>query len=270
MTAQVVGCYSETGGIGKTTAAVSIAMAAARSGLQVVLIDLDPRGATTKWLGIEPREPGLDMSAILADPDPVGWVEDMAVHTARDGHWHPNLLAIPSGRALGRREREPDAGGIGRLATALQGNPADVVVVDFPNRPGGYLVLNGLEACDDIVYPAMLTEDGLDGVDGAVTTVRRYLRARAAERPFREAGVLVTQTHSGAVMSRHSKMILAELIDAYGDLVLEPHIPNRVIVSEAKAAKRFYGEFGNGVAIAEAYDTIVRTHLIHSLKERAA
>ena len=71
--------YSEAGGATKTTTAVSLAVALAEQGNDVTLIDLDPRGASTKWLGVEPSGPGLHVGAILADPNPDGWVGDLAV-----------------------------------------------------------------------------------------------------------------------------------------------------------------------------------------------
>jgi chromosome partitioning protein len=45
---QKIMVYSESGGVSKTTTAVSLAMTAALEGKRTVLIDLDPRGAATR------------------------------------------------------------------------------------------------------------------------------------------------------------------------------------------------------------------------------
>ncbi|MDQ1448716.1 MAG: chromosome partitioning protein [Actinomycetota bacterium] len=46
--------YSIKGGVGKTTAAVNIAYEAARSGVRVLLWDLDPQGAATFFFRVKP------------------------------------------------------------------------------------------------------------------------------------------------------------------------------------------------------------------------
>ena len=66
---QVIAVYSEAGGVSKTTTAVSLAMSAALMGKRVVVIDLDPRAAATKWLNIQPVGEGLDVGAILASAE---------------------------------------------------------------------------------------------------------------------------------------------------------------------------------------------------------
>lgn len=62
---QTVMVYSESGGVSKTTTAVSIAMIAAERALRTLLVDLDPRAASTKWLNVEPSEEGLHVGATL-------------------------------------------------------------------------------------------------------------------------------------------------------------------------------------------------------------
>jgi cellulose biosynthesis protein BcsQ len=96
---QVVGCYSETGGVTKTATAVSIAVVVAQEYPDelVLLGDLDPRGAATKWTGAAPREPGLDMSAILGQDDVKGWADELAVSLDPAKGWPGNLRVIPSG-----------------------------------------------------------------------------------------------------------------------------------------------------------------------------
>lgn len=51
---KVVACYSLKGGVGKTAAAVNFAFAAAEMGDRVLLIDLDPQGASSYYYGAEP------------------------------------------------------------------------------------------------------------------------------------------------------------------------------------------------------------------------
>src|SRR3954452_4764852 len=95
--------YSETGGATKTTTAVALAVCLALRGRRVLLVDLDPRAAATKWLGVEPKGDGLHVGAILAEPEPIGWAEQLAVPAP----WPrvPTLRVLPSGRSVSNREK---------------------------------------------------------------------------------------------------------------------------------------------------------------------
>lgn len=253
---QVLASYSESGGATKTTTAVSLAAISAEQGRRVVLVDLDPRAAATKWLDVEPVGKGLHVGAILAEEDPAGWAAELAVPSS----WSPNLRVIPSAREVSLREKEQADHVEVRLRAALDGLDADLVVLDCPNRQGGPLILNALTAADSVVYAAKLDEDGLDGVDGAVTTVRRFhaTRARIGLPPtVHEAGIVVGAVRE-TVMTRNARRALAELRESYPQLVLEPFVPDRVIVGEARAARQFYGRYDKGRAVHCAYQALAR------------
>ncbi|MCU0260607.1 MAG: ParA family protein [Ilumatobacteraceae bacterium] len=55
---KVVATYSIKGGVGKTTAAVNLAHAAAADGARVLLWDLDPQGAATFFVRVRPKVKG--------------------------------------------------------------------------------------------------------------------------------------------------------------------------------------------------------------------
>ena len=187
---QTLMVYSESGGVTKTTTAVSLAMVAATEGREVVLVDLDPRAASTKWLGVQPSAEGMHVGAILGDENPEGWAEDLAVPSG----WHSNLRVIPSARNVSNREADRADHAELRLKISLTGLPADVVVIDCPNRQGGPLTLSALNAADTVVYAATATSDGIDGVEGARRTVAQFRRHRqqlGAPNTLTEAGIVV-------------------------------------------------------------------------------
>lgn len=253
---EVVAVYSETGGATKTTTAVSLAVAAALRGWDTVLIDLDPRAAATKWTDVQPKERGLDVSAILADPNPEGWAEELAV----PARWEqvPKLRIVPSGRAVSNREKTAEDHADVRLRVSLNDIRAHKVVLDLPNRQGGVIIQNALEAADKVVYAGKLDEDGLDGVEGARTSVLRFKRHRAtlgAVDRLHEAGIIIGAWRD-TVPTRDARRAEEEFAAAYGDLVLDPKVPERVIVREARSAGDYYGFYGKGQIVHEAYDVL--------------
>lgn len=248
--------YSEAGGATKTTTAVSLAVALAESGRHVILIDLDPRGASTKWLGVEPSAPGLHVGAILADPEPIGWVGDLAVPSLwkRCG----DLRVVPSHRQVSNREKSSEDHAELRLLQGLQGVDVDEVIIDAPNRQGGPLIQNALNAADQVVYAGKLDEDGLDGVEGARTSVQRFRESRrmlGASDTLTEAGIVVGMVRD-TILTRDSRRVRDIFSSEYGDLLLMPMIPERVVVREARAAGDFYGWYPAGERVYDAYRQI--------------
>lgn len=251
---QTLMVYSESGGVTKTTTAVSLAMVAAAEGRQVVLVDLDPRAASTKWFGVQPSEEGMHVGAILGDENPEGWAEDLAVPSG----WHPNLRVIPSARNVSNREADRADHAELRLKTSLTGLSADVVVIDCPNRQGGPLTLSALNAADTVVYAATATSDGIDGVEGARRTVAQFRRHRqqlGAPDTLTEAGIVVGGVKE-TIMSRAAVASLEEL-RATG-LFLEPLIPDRAIVQEVRISGEWYGNYRKGARVLDAYTAIAK------------
>ncbi|WP_327015685.1 ParA family protein [Cryobacterium sp. GrIS_2_6] len=245
--------YSESGGVTKTTTAVSIAMIAAEQGKRTVLVDLDPRAASTKWLDVVPAGDGLHVGAILGDEDPQGWGEDLAVRTA----WSENLRVIPSARNVSNREADRADHAELRLRTALEGISADLVIIDCPNRQGGPLTLSALNAADTIVYASTATSDGVDGVAGARRTVAQFHHSReriGAPVTLTEAGIVCGGVRE-TIMSRPAVASIEELRET--GMLLLPLVPERAIIQEVRLTGDWYGNFRKGAPVLGAYQAIV-------------
>ncbi|KQO98933.1 ATPase [Leifsonia sp. Leaf264] len=251
---RVVMVYSEAGGVSKTTTAVSLAMSAALAGKRVVLIDLDPRGASTKWLGVEPKEKGHHVGAILAnDEDTAGFAEELALPTT----WSPNLRIIPSSRSVSNREADRVDHSELRLARSLKDLEADVVIIDCPNRQGGMLTLSALNAADTVIYAAKPDVDGVDGYLGAKDSVQKFIESRnriGAPVNLSEFGIVVSGLPT--IPSRIAKFTIAEL-EATGELIY-PIVPERVIVKEMRSTNEWYGNYEKGDPVAAAYAELER------------
>ncbi|MBF4619474.1 ParA family protein [Clavibacter sp. VKM Ac-2873] len=250
---QTVMVYSESGGVSKTTTAVSLAMIAASQGRRTVLVDLDPRAASTKWLNVEPSGEGLHVGAILGNEDPQGWAQDLAVSTT----WSENLRVLPSARNVSNREADRADHAELRLSVSLDGIEADLVVIDCPNRQGGPLTLAALNASDTVVYASTASSDGIDGVRGARRTVQQFRESRIrinAPVALHEAGVVVGGIND-TIMTRPEVASVEELREM--GMLLVPFVPKRAIVQEVRLSGEWYGNYRKGAPVLDAYTSIV-------------
>lgn len=60
---KVVACISQKGGVGKTTIAINLAVAAAQDGKQAVLFDLDPQQSAARWSRLRQTDNPVILSA---------------------------------------------------------------------------------------------------------------------------------------------------------------------------------------------------------------
>lgn len=268
---QTLMTYSEAGGVTKTTAAVSIAMSAARAGRRTVLIDFDPRAAATAWLGVEPAQKGYTSSVLLAADGGADWIDQLVVPSA----WHEGLGIIPSARTLSTREEAgtdlPDDLRLFRALPGLAAAGVQLVVLDLPNRQGGPITRAALAASRGVIYAANPTPDGVAGVEGARVSVDRFRSHR------REIGATDPIAHEWIVCGAWMRPAVPSAIDVAGitrlrssGLLVEPVIPHRTIVQECRATGAWYGDYERGKPVQDAYDAITHRILSDLQKEAAA
>jgi len=170
-TCRVVAVIAEKGGVGKTTVALTLAVAAAIAGRKVVVIDLDPQATAAQWTDRREAEfpwvvatPAARLDATLAsaraqDIDFV--VIDTPPHAGTDAveaARRANLVLMPVEPHLFTLETLPKLADLMRLA----GNPATAVLISKA-------ATQGREAQDAVAY--------IEGQGFAVCPVRLHLRA---------------------------------------------------------------------------------------------
>lgn len=113
---------NQSGGVGKTTGMVNLGGVLAGQGRRAALLDLDPYGSLSAYLGIEPDLDGGHVYAVFAAPSPFSGPPFLAlIHcTAFD-----NLDLLPRATQVWRRGR-PDGKG---------GPPGPIMPASLP--PGG-------------------------------------------------------------------------------------------------------------------------------------
>jgi len=221
---------NQKGGVGKTTVALGLAAMAGRRGVRTVLVDLDPQANATSGMGVWDAALTID-SALAAESS------GSASAAIVDSGWDAALFAdrprlVPSSPQLAQRETQLATDPIGaqdRLAIALEGLDADLVLIDCPPSLG-LLTVNALFAADKVV---IVTEPGAwatDGVEQILRNVRRIADRRNGALGI--AGIVVNRL----ARTRDARYWESQLTEAHPDLVIEPSIRLRAAVAEASAA----------------------------------
>lgn len=206
------------GGVGKTTTAINLAAGVARSGGQVLLVDMDTQGQVAKALGLRPAAGVAEM--VMEDLPP-----EQVLVQAREGVW---LLA--GGRSLAGLKRvisRKDFGGEQTLAEALASMDGrfDLVLVD--TAPAwDTLTVNALFYVEEVLIPVSLEVMALQGLI-------EFVRALEPIQKYHSGLVLryIVPTFMDRRVKK-SEEILAQLHSYYGGLVCEP-VRYNVRLSEA-------------------------------------
>jgi len=140
----IIACYSNKGGVGKTAVAVNLAYAMAASGARVLLCDLDPQGASSFYFRVKPSRKLTDTS----------FFKDVKKFTdAIRGSDYENLDILPANMDF----REFDVflsrmrNSRSRLKKALKGveKDYDFILLDCP--PSISLLSENVFRCADLV-----------------------------------------------------------------------------------------------------------------------
>jgi cellulose biosynthesis protein BcsQ len=177
MLSQAIAIANGKGGVGKTSIAANVGAVAARSGWQVLVIDLDPQGNLGADLGYGGAH--ADAGAALARAIRDGSELEPPVMAVR-----PNLDAVPAGRetlelaAWLQQRGDHDGSHAAMLMRALAPIVEDYDLIIFDCPPGDNVLGNlGLSVSHGLVIPVRCDAGSLDGLEVMAT---RFSRIRGA------------------------------------------------------------------------------------------
>jgi cellulose biosynthesis protein BcsQ len=223
-----ISVLSLKGGVGKTSVALGLAGAAAKRGLKVLVIDLDPQGNATSIL--QARHGRTNAATVLAHPTAESL--QAAVTKTAWSFKEGRVDVVGSDSDLihfdawtGKRNFAPK---LARALRRLEGY--DVVVIDCPPSLGA-LTREALAASRLAV---VVTTPSYFGGQGAERAIDEINEIRTTVNPdLRFAGIVVNRMREKTEEHRYRKR---ELIAIHGPgAVLKPSIPERVALQQAES-----------------------------------
>jgi chromosome partitioning protein len=238
---RMIAFSNNKGGSGKTTTAVNLASALGERGLRVLVVDLDPQGSATMWLG------GRESSIGLVEFSAGGIrVSEMVRSSTAPGvdliPTSPSL--VPSGHESENRTGLAIVRAFRRLPDAW-----DLILVDTPPTLG-YLSLAPLVVCDHIVIPVEAHALAMPGVASVMAAIER---ARRQINPHVELlGIVACRVNP----TSHVRDVVGQLRARFGSVVLEHTVRDAIRIAEAPALRLPITRYAPMSRVAEDYRAV--------------
>ena len=223
--ARIIAFANQKGGVAKTTSTVSIAAALAEAGRRVLAVDIDPQGALTYSLGVDPDDLQETVNDVLVRRLPIE-----KVIITREVDLVPANIDLAGAEAvlLAKTGREY---ALERALRDVTGR-YDFVLIDCPPSLG-ILTINGLTAAQEVVIPLQCEALSHRGVGQLLETMRDI---RHFTNPHLEIAGIIPTMYDGR--TRHAREVLEDVGERYSVRVLEPVVKKSIRFAEATQAGR--------------------------------
>jgi chromosome partitioning protein len=209
---QTIAFSIQKGGVGKSSISVSLAAELAKETGHVLLIDVDPQGSTSGWLG--PKELNAELSDVLFGKVAL---EQAVVETRTPGlsilptaglggelNLYAKTLAIQQDRCMRKIARE--AAATGYRYCILDMSPAF-----------GPLEWACFLAADEVITPILPDSFAMDGLEVFAGNLKQFRQDKETDKPFYKR--IVVNALDGRI-PQHAK-ILAKIKDNGSFIVYE-------------------------------------------------
>ncbi|MGD9702580.1 MAG: ParA family protein [Acidimicrobiia bacterium] len=243
---RTVAIVNQKGGVGKTTVTLGLASAAQTAGHSVLVVDLDPQGASTWVLGIDPAEVEQSSAEVLSR----GALGSALIESG----WGAGVDLLPASTRLQVKEHSSTKDAAAKLRAALEALDGryDAILIDCPPSLGN-LTINGLTAADHaviVVEPAAL---GLRGIGAVADVVDQVWDSFNPELEL--AGVIVNKVPPVSTEADRRYEELGRIVGKRA--IWQPVIPQRVLVNQSIGDRRPLHSYGSRAAdLTDVFDRL--------------
>ncbi len=237
---QIFCVANQKGGVGKTTTAISLASAIARSGRRTLLIDLDPQCNATSGLGIQPtrRHPLADDRDISESVVPAEG-GNLTILPGCPGFSNIEMMAARDPELLARMTR--------RFLDGVAGYEA--VLIDSPPSMGP-MTRAALAWSTEVIMPIQCEFFAMEGLVRMIDVLRRVKQGGGGT--LASAGIVLTMYDPQLELTREVERQIRES-EVFGNYVYKTVIPWDVTVSEAPSHGKSIFEYAPRSRGARAY-----------------
>jgi len=215
---------NKKGGSGKTSSVVNSGGVLGERGYRVLLVDLDPQAHLSFWSGVNTYDTYLSVYDAVTGKCSA----EECLFRTEHGLYDVLPAATNFSMSLLRQllDGEKPEGQLAKVLMDLK-KRYDYILIDTPPTVA-VLTLNALVAATHVMIPILLNFLAIEGLSQLVQSI---YKVNAGFNPeLRMAGIIPNQFN---IRSNHSKRVMKEIKENFGDDMVSPRIRNDIKIAEA-------------------------------------